>query len=73
MLYLRFFKVATLYLDGSFAHSWHSLQSSHPSGKSLALVAYNQLSWSASNIMVPCFQKLNLKNKNKLNLRLYLE
>ena len=25
MLYLRFFKVATLCLDGSFAHSCHSL------------------------------------------------
>ena len=26
ILYLRFFKVATLCLDGSFAHSWHSLK-----------------------------------------------
>ena len=25
ILYLRFFKVATLWLDESFAHSWHSL------------------------------------------------
>ena len=29
MLYLRFFKVATLYLDDSFAHSWHSFNQLH--------------------------------------------
>ena len=29
MLYLRFFKVATLCLDDSFAHSWHSLIQIH--------------------------------------------
>ena len=29
MLYLRFFKVATLCLDDSFAHTWHSLNQLH--------------------------------------------
>ena len=29
ILYLRFFKVATLYLDDRFAHSWHSLNQLH--------------------------------------------
>ena len=29
ILYLRFFKVATLCLDDSFAHSWHSLNQLH--------------------------------------------
>ena len=29
MLYLRFFKVATLCLDDSFAHAWHSLNQLH--------------------------------------------
>ena len=28
-IYLRFFKVATLCLDDSFAHSWHSLNQLH--------------------------------------------
>jgi hypothetical protein len=28
-IYLRLFKVATLCLDGSFAHSWHSLNQLH--------------------------------------------
>ena len=28
-LYLRFFKVATLCFDDSFAHSWHSLNQLH--------------------------------------------
>ena len=28
-IYLRFFKVATLSLDDSFAHSWHSLNQLH--------------------------------------------
>ena len=29
ILYLRFFKVATLCLDDKFAHSWHSLNQLH--------------------------------------------
>ena len=29
ILYLRFFKVATLCLDDSFAHYWHSLNHLH--------------------------------------------
>ena len=29
ILYLRIFKVATLCLDDSFAHSWHSLNELH--------------------------------------------
>ena len=29
ILHLRFFKVATLCLDDSFAHSWHSLNQLH--------------------------------------------
>ena len=29
ILYLSFFKVATLCLDDSFAHSWHSLNQLH--------------------------------------------
>ena len=29
ILYLRFFKVANLCLDDSFAHSWHSLNQLH--------------------------------------------
>ena len=29
ILYLRFFKVATLFLDDSFALSWHSLNQLH--------------------------------------------
>jgi hypothetical protein len=29
ILYLRFFKVATLCLDDSFAHAWHSLNQLH--------------------------------------------
>ena len=28
-IYLRFFKVATLFLDDSFAQSWHSLNQLH--------------------------------------------
>jgi hypothetical protein len=29
ILYLRLFKVAILYLDESFAHTWHSLNQLH--------------------------------------------
>ena len=29
IIYFRFFKVATLCLDDSFAHSWHSLNQLH--------------------------------------------
>ena len=29
ILYLRFFKVASFFLDDSFAHSWHSLNQLH--------------------------------------------
>ena len=29
IIYLRFFKVATLCLDDIFAHSWHSLNQLH--------------------------------------------
>ena len=29
ILYFKFFKVATLCLDGDFAHAWHSLNQLH--------------------------------------------
>ena len=44
ILYLRFFKVATLCLDDSFAHSWHSLNQLH-----------DVVTWNAFQLTgVPC-------------------
>jgi hypothetical protein len=44
ILYLRFFKVATLCLDESFAHSWHSLNQLH-----------EVITWNAFQLTgVPC-------------------
>jgi hypothetical protein len=44
IVYLRFFKVATLCLDDSFAHSWHSLNQ-----------LYELVTWNAFQLTgVPC-------------------
>jgi hypothetical protein len=44
--YLRFFKVATLCLDDSFAHSWHSLNQLH-----------KVVTWNAFQLTgVPCYK-----------------
>ena len=46
ILYLRFFKVATLCLDESFAHSWHSLKHLH-----------DVVTWNAFQLTgVPCLK-----------------
>jgi hypothetical protein len=44
ILYLRFLKVATLRLDDSFAHSWHSINQHHE------VVAWNAFQLTG----VPC-------------------
>jgi hypothetical protein len=44
ILYLRFLKVATLCLDDSFAHSWHSLNQLHEPQKIAAQINASQSS-----------------------------